>query len=213
MKVEVQQALIHTVSVEVKTLMISGKQVTLAVFRQLEEEAIIDYPPLRLLGPVWGRVNYHTKCKGEHLHIVWQKGNELRQARVDRASRNYTEYLKSYRDSLVIEHWARHACEGLVWEKDSRLVKIDGQEFTLPSDLPEYVRDLICLNSDQPGRYGKVTLSKETLIAAALKEFPLSIQESHNEVQKYKGYLQTAAHDWNLLYTQLLSTDQLFIAV
>ncbi|MBQ1118535.1 hypothetical protein [Streptomyces sp. C3-3] len=80
-----QNATITTAAVEVKTLTISGKQVTLAVFRQLKEEPLIAEDGT-LNGEPWGSVNYHPdKCSAaaEHLHVVWQKGTELRRAYVD----------------------------------------------------------------------------------------------------------------------------------
>lgn len=80
-----QNATITTAAVEVKTLTISGKQVTLAVFRQLEDETILKPLDATLVGEPWGRVNYHPdKCAdaAEHLHVVWQRGDELRRAYV-----------------------------------------------------------------------------------------------------------------------------------
>ena len=81
----VHNAEITTATVEVKTLTISGKQVTLAVFRQLPRR----FPPDGS-GVLWGRVNYHPdKCepgsydrerqrvRPYHCHFVWQSGNEL----------------------------------------------------------------------------------------------------------------------------------------
>lgn len=78
----VQNAEITTATVEVKTLTISGKQVTLAVFRQLKEEDWLTESG-EAVGPAWGTVNYHPdKCgdKLEHLHVVWQRASELRRA-------------------------------------------------------------------------------------------------------------------------------------
>ncbi|MER6375802.1 hypothetical protein ABT255_47495 [Streptomyces mirabilis] len=80
-----QNATITTATVEVKTLTISGKQVTLAVFRQLIEENPIGADGT-LNGTVWGTVNYHPdKCSNAvpHWHLVWQKDTELRRARID----------------------------------------------------------------------------------------------------------------------------------
>jgi hypothetical protein len=76
-------AQITTATVEVKTLTISGKQVTLAVFRQLREEKLIDEAG-NLNGTPWGSVNYcPPKCQGGiHLHVVWQRGEELLRATV-----------------------------------------------------------------------------------------------------------------------------------
>lgn len=89
----VHNAEIHTATVEIRTLTISGKQVTLAVFRQLEQVNWLDAngDPR---GMPWGRVNYcpggacwaqyvsdgwgGTERNGWHLHLVWQSGTELR---------------------------------------------------------------------------------------------------------------------------------------
>lgn len=79
-----QNATITTAAVEVKTLTISGKQVTLAVFRQLREEALIADDGA-LNGVPWGHVNYHPdRCgdQADHWHIVWQKGDQLRRSLV-----------------------------------------------------------------------------------------------------------------------------------
>jgi hypothetical protein len=81
----VHNATITTASVQVKTLTISGKQVTLAVFRQLREEQLVADDGT-LNGVPWGYVNYHPdKCESgnPHLHVVWQNGDDLLRARVD----------------------------------------------------------------------------------------------------------------------------------
>lgn len=82
-----QNATITTAAVEVKTLTISGKQVTLAVFRQLREERLIAEDGT-LNGVPWGDVNYHPDKCGDthpHWHIVWQRGSELLRSRVGKA--------------------------------------------------------------------------------------------------------------------------------
>lgn len=81
----VHNAEIKTAAVEIRTLTISGKQVTLAVFRQLREEPLIAEDGT-LNGVPWGIVNYHPdKCAndGEHIHVVWQLGVDLMRCRVN----------------------------------------------------------------------------------------------------------------------------------
>lgn len=80
-----QTATITTAAVEVKTLTVSGKQVTLAVFRQLREEPLIADDGT-LNGVPWGYVNYHPdKCGGDsHWHFVWQRSEELLRSRVQK---------------------------------------------------------------------------------------------------------------------------------
>jgi hypothetical protein len=81
----VQNAEITTASVEIKTLTVSGKQVTLAVFRQLLEQPLVREDGT-LTGEPWGIVNYHPdKCAGSsvaHWHVVWQDRRELRRSTV-----------------------------------------------------------------------------------------------------------------------------------
>ncbi|MEU4216221.1 hypothetical protein [Actinoplanes sp. NPDC026623] len=86
----VHNAEIHTASVEIKTLTLKGKQVTLAVFRQLRETPLIANDGT-LNGVPWGVVNYHPdKCANNppHWHVVWQSGNDL--------SRSYVEVDPHY---------------------------------------------------------------------------------------------------------------------
>ncbi|GGN39627.1 hypothetical protein GCM10010109_67770 [Actinoplanes campanulatus] len=81
----VHNAEIRTATVEVKTLTISGRQVTQAVFKQLPDRQLVNDDG-RLNGQPWGRVNYHPdKCADDekHLHVVWQRGKELLRSRVD----------------------------------------------------------------------------------------------------------------------------------
>ncbi|MCZ4516849.1 hypothetical protein O3Q52_53880, partial [Streptomyces sp. ActVer] len=105
---------------EVKTLTISGKQVTLAVFRQLREEPLIAKDGT-IGGTLWGTVNYHPdKCADdrEHLHVVWQQGNELRRSSV-----------QSPRDAFFghpAAGWYVHArvLDGLRYQDPERAVQV-----------------------------------------------------------------------------------------
>jgi hypothetical protein len=88
-KILVTEAVVKTVQVEIKALTLNGKQMTLSVFRQLEHDPLINiiYEDtnyyLQLLGKPWGKVNYHAHCLlYEHLHVIWQKNNELKQSTV-----------------------------------------------------------------------------------------------------------------------------------
>lgn len=81
-----QNAQITTAAVEVKTLTISGKQVTQSVFRQLQEAELVAEDGT-LNGVPWGFVNYHPdKCEKDsirHLHVIWQRGSDLLRSHVD----------------------------------------------------------------------------------------------------------------------------------
>jgi len=90
-RITTHEATVKTAAVEIKVLSLSGKQMTLAVFRQLKRERLLEWVSVELRGVPWGLVNYHADCVDrtyhedfdlrpyEHLHVVWQSGDELRQ--------------------------------------------------------------------------------------------------------------------------------------
>jgi len=60
---------------------------TLDVYRQIEDESVIDPDTCELRGKPVGTVNYHEaddRPSKEHLHVIWKKGNGLRRALVTR---------------------------------------------------------------------------------------------------------------------------------
>lgn len=99
--ITVQTAEIKSATVEIKTLAVNNKQVTLATFRQIPQERLIDGRTITLRGVVWGRVNYFWEAvdtdptyffgnpptfyqeydydrSGQAVHVLWQLGTELR---------------------------------------------------------------------------------------------------------------------------------------
>lgn len=90
-----ENAEIKTAAIEIKSLTVSNRQVTLSLFRQIPHEDLIDYDQMKLNGTPWGQINYFWKetyedCK---IHIVWQKGKELRRSIILRkASYNYISH-------------------------------------------------------------------------------------------------------------------------
>lgn len=84
-----ETATITTAAIQIRTLTIGRKQVTLAVFRQLREKPLIAEDGT-LNGVPWGIVNYHPdKCGddySDHWHIVWQHGSELRRSYIAEAA-------------------------------------------------------------------------------------------------------------------------------
>jgi hypothetical protein len=94
MKLSIEEAHVKSVTIEIKVLTVSNKQVTLAVFRQLIEEECFNGEGTPF-GVLWGKVNYcpgkgscengfmaltnnEYGAKVEHDHVIWQKSNELR---------------------------------------------------------------------------------------------------------------------------------------
>lgn len=92
-----ENATITTVTIEIKALTLSGRQVTLSVFRQLPESDILDIDyseednPVLMNGTPWGTVNYCLpSCpKTKHIHVVWQDSDTLYRSTTNRDA--YTE--------------------------------------------------------------------------------------------------------------------------
>ena len=104
----VKSALLKTATIEIQALSVNARQMTLAVFRQLDYKDLIDLEAdlPRLNGMPWGRVNYHPdKCNDgdEHLHIVWQRDHFLYRAKV--------HLLVGHPDSLSWEMLCWHSQE------------------------------------------------------------------------------------------------------
>ena len=78
-------ATVHTTTVEIKTLQIGNKMVTLTLFRQIPEACIIcpvgdgKTPKFGLIGEVWGVINYVWKGCEEwaRCHLLWQYEGKL----------------------------------------------------------------------------------------------------------------------------------------
>jgi hypothetical protein len=79
---KVREATLKTAVVEIKTLTLGGKQMTLSVFRQLPNRHIVG-AGISLVGRPWGLVNYFWDGCGyrghhhEHQHVVWECDGRL----------------------------------------------------------------------------------------------------------------------------------------
>lgn len=85
---------IETATVQIQTLNVGSKQMTLSIFRQLIEEPAINTVG-RIQGKPWGTVNYHPdRCDDakDHLHVVWQSGDQLRRSFVRPPERAYLRH-------------------------------------------------------------------------------------------------------------------------
>jgi hypothetical protein len=96
----VQNALVRSATVEIKSLTVSGRQVTQAVFRQVPYLPILQADG-SLAGTPWGWVNYWWKDNEEigldPLHVLWQEGGELRRAIVDRFTPHIVDRTQHHR--------------------------------------------------------------------------------------------------------------------
>jgi len=135
--ISVHDATVKTAVVEIKTLTISGKQVTLAVFRQLPEENLIDPKTGQLNGIAWGRVNYHPdKCADDgipHMHVVWQKGDQLRRSYIP-ARRPYYGSEQQTIDDFQQAASAAVLCQFWRMLHEAKVQYRKPPEFTIASD-------------------------------------------------------------------------------
>lgn len=78
-----ESAVVHTASIDVRIMRLDRRQVTMSVFRQLDEEQVIDNG--YLLGDVWGRVNYVWKSgrrEAVKFWVVWTDGKLIKRSPV-----------------------------------------------------------------------------------------------------------------------------------
>jgi hypothetical protein len=201
----IHNAEINTVSVEVKTLTVSGKQVTLAVFRQLRERKLVAEAGT-LNGLPWGIVNYHPdKCGNDddHIHVVWQDAQELCRSRVD-VPRWWRSFYPESGDNLVqagfcanahqYPEWARRVHRGGGWDIDFRF---DG--------LNCVANEVDPCSENRPYRATPTT----EIGPCQAADFASLRAETAQEVEAEKA----RRHRHEVLWTELKTLPQLFIAV
>lgn len=187
--VSASEAIIKTATIEVKVMKIGNRQVTLSVFRQLKSESIIDFNTGEMRGIPWGQINYHVDCDGldqNHLHVVWQEGNELRRSiaflpweRSPHATRSMRSFLTPTYDTFIR------------WYGVSRLEMIN---HTIAARL-------------KFGNGGKL----ETFL-----ESDDTPSEDKGRIKKILRWIDAdmdVIAKWQQSYSQLKQLDQLFIAV
>jgi len=78
--ISAEQAIIQTAKIEIKSLTLNGKQMTMSVFRQIHQRKLISEQggEFSFNGVPWGRVNYHWGSQvTSNLHVLWQDGPDL----------------------------------------------------------------------------------------------------------------------------------------
>jgi hypothetical protein len=103
MKITVEDVLIKTASIEVKILTLTRKQVTQAVFRQLDKVHFVNLETFEFEGKLWGRINYHDSCREglEHMHIVWQREDHLLHGIVYKNFNDQCDFI----DIKMVRNW------------------------------------------------------------------------------------------------------------
>lgn len=249
-RITTHEATVKTATVEIKSLQISGKQVTLAVFRQLKEEPIVSYATAELRGVPWGTVNYHPgTCEylweetegGEHLHVVWQKGNELRRSAVFRHRRRHMGPEEEIAAEVKVVHdrcvalataiLCHRVLQGVPLQRNS-----DGKRYDISDETrngytwhiePSFLIDSYLDPETRDRTYYLKRLEQEMLARArqaAVVESPESwLSDLQGLGQRYRVFCErgralAAREDqiearFQQQYAALESLDQLFIAV
>jgi hypothetical protein len=99
---------IETATVQIRTLNVDARQMTLSIFRQLIAAPAVNSEG-RVQGKPWGVVNYHPdRCDDAkaHLHVVWQLDDQLRRGFVLAPEHAYL------RHTLVAEYVTARIYEG-----------------------------------------------------------------------------------------------------
>jgi len=111
MQVETHNASLSTMAVTIKALHVNGKQMTLAVFRQLEQKKENEQAEL------WGCVHYEIKDQGSIWLVFSQDGHLYRrpldlsrptvyERDVKKAKSNLEEVQAKYnREQINVRHW------------------------------------------------------------------------------------------------------------
>lgn len=120
----------ETATVQIRTLNVGAKQMTLSIFRQLIAAPAIN-PEGRVQGQPWGTVNYHPdRCDDakEHLHVVWQMDDQLRRGYVAAPEHAYLPHqLVSEYVTALISEGARRTVDRTN-HGDLRVTKASGRQ-------------------------------------------------------------------------------------
>lgn len=213
---------IKQVEVSIQVLKIGNKQVTQAVFKQLLEEPLIHPDTGALQGDAWGRVNYHVGCEqeSEHLHIVWQKGNELRRAKVYEdvhseldwmLHRKMNTFAEAFVIARILEGWTPETTTGSGTPVLPYPYTFDMLEWTATAYLDQDIcHAWWCYPS------GQVQIMHKHKLEAKLDALSVPCDSdaiARNYWQPMAEKRRVLANAWKQSYEQLQHLDQLFIAV
>jgi len=233
-RIAAHEATIKTASVEIRALTVSGRQVTLSVFRQLQEEQVVDQESLTLKGPVWGKVNYFwgddAKRTDDPLHVVWQKGDELRRAIIpcDIGGFSYWPKARAMIDEYFTGASLLAVVEGQYSPDELKgrarfSAMIEGYrtwcEFDYPGGIPAAISTIASYRQNPPTEQEPSSRTKIYDKAVALLRSNAkqaygveSFDDAKEQAIAAAKQLNEAKATWATLRTSLGDLDQLFIA-
>lgn len=219
--INVEQANIKTVGVQIKALTVGSKQVTLSLFRQIMEENLIDHINLKLNGTPWGQVNYFWKTENEQhkIHVLWQKGAELRRCVLLRKAISENERIYTSRYALLANQVSNFQHEIMEMKGEAHYLNdayISNCEVI--KSLERYINEknrIIDEIKKGANYYGsieeieeKINIAKEQLnhVLDTLKSYEEELINSRKELQNYET-------NYNALLEPLIDLPHLFIAI
>ena len=125
MEIQTKSASLDTLSVTIQALHVNGKQMTLAVFRQLTKARITNDDGSLAPMECWGIVRYNIKDEGD-LWVVAASGGRLYRCRLNIESQ--IELLSEFRDEL------RTAIQMVDWWNKCKKLKVEenAPDYNLP---------------------------------------------------------------------------------
>lgn len=145
--VEASEAQLLTAAVQIQTVTVRGKQMTLSVFRQVQLEDALDYQRLTVRGTLWGTVNYFpsedNRSAKRFVHILWQHGSELRRCYLSRQGVDCRELP------------VRHAEDAAINGEDRYLFTLKNNVWTCLYSGPKYIAACQKLNALRPVAAGQ----------------------------------------------------------
>lgn len=216
-KINIEDAKIKTATITIKAVSVDKRQMTLAVFRQIQVEDIIDTKTYQLRGLPWGLVNYYNKDdlygidKSDNpIHVLWQKGSEFRRCVL--INRNdlwhydtkYPLFYNTRKDYAYIRKAYREKNWKNLVNPQCLILMEEYCHKTLTTGIP-----LPSLKLKSPTYF----LDKEEY-----DQFDIFLQELANAIglvvsEAYKIYKETDLIPYNNLMNQLRQLEQLYIAV
>jgi hypothetical protein len=225
MKITSREAVVKTASVEVHALTLSDKQITLAVFRQLQAEPLINLATAELNGVVWGRVNYFWGgCSPDHLHAVWQKGVELRRACVSAKPDGWKSGLNVCvaRVKSLIRRWVGYrlleSSDSLAKLKEKYVTVGPGKVYASEQEYPSVFSNYDSLKQStwvfqppDPVEHNRKFVEAANALRRVLGDG--SADEVNKEIEEEQMWALAFIYRWEKSYQTVLSTEQLFIAI
>lgn len=200
------EATLSTLNVEVKALVVSGKQMTLAVFRQLPEmHALNDEENLWSDVQYWGMVRYSIKDEGDLWAVIEQDG-KLYRGRID-------VRLPRLSDLIALDYEGDESEE--MWELRATLNGIQEQHQEIRQAFFEkhHRNPHLCgVDVQDWGDWGASYLRQELQ-----PEYQAICEQQKREQARIKGKLKMACFSQierqETSIKSLLALPQLFIAV